>query len=588
MYECPNCGGNLKFDIVSQDLMCAFCNTHFDPYQISKQKDAEEDRVYDVTIFTCPQCGGEIYSTDNTAAGFCSFCGASTILDSRLSKEQRPGYIIPFKQTKEDCKRAYTKMMRRAIFAPKELKDAKHIDEFRGIYMPYWVYYISHTGPVCLHGTRSNRKGDYIITKHYNLNGYMDFHYKGLSYDASSSFADNISERIAPFDVKNMTSFTPSFLSGFYADSADVGKALYQEDAKKSAADATLFFIQQYPDVKKYHLEDNKEKIAWKFNTKCESADTAMFPVWFLSYQNNGRVAYATVNGQTGKVVADLPVDIRKFMGGSLILAIIIFILLNLFFTFKPAELLTMIVVIALSTIILHAVEMDQIVKRDECLDDKGAMEVLKNKKTEEMAAGKTGQTEPAATMEAEPQRITAVGMKQTKAKNSERNKKKKIFLKKQQREIDSYWKNGNRQENSLKEKIENTTVRSTVVLIVFGSWVLSALSKISVYQNSIFLRVMLIAVIAVAGIASYVSYTRYKKIEVRKGMPGFIGGLIAVVIAVMILLWKPVSDIFYYAGAVAALIAVFFTLFDLIQHYNILATRRLPQFDHKGGDDRA
>ena len=35
-------------------------------------------------------------------------------------------------------------------------------------------------------------------------------------------FDDSISEAIAPYDVKNMNPFTPSMLSGFYADTADV------------------------------------------------------------------------------------------------------------------------------------------------------------------------------------------------------------------------------------------------------------------------------------------------------------------------------------------------------------------------------
>ena len=36
MYECPNCGGNLKFDIASQQMACAFCGTHLDPYSVKK------------------------------------------------------------------------------------------------------------------------------------------------------------------------------------------------------------------------------------------------------------------------------------------------------------------------------------------------------------------------------------------------------------------------------------------------------------------------------------------------------------------------------------------------------------------------
>lgn len=147
MYQCPNCGGRLVFDIQSQQLKCDHCSTQYDPYAISKENDAEESREYDVTVFKCPQCGGEILSTDNTAANFCSFCGASTILSSRVSKQLKPGYIIPFSKTKDDCKREYKKMMRHALFAPKELKDEKYIDGFRGIYMPYWTYYIAQQGP---------------------------------------------------------------------------------------------------------------------------------------------------------------------------------------------------------------------------------------------------------------------------------------------------------------------------------------------------------------------------------------------------------------------------------------------------------
>ena len=63
MLSCPNCGGNLKFDIPSQQLSCEHCHTLFDPYDFDgKTSDAEESKTFDgdyeVTIFTCPQCGG--------------------------------------------------------------------------------------------------------------------------------------------------------------------------------------------------------------------------------------------------------------------------------------------------------------------------------------------------------------------------------------------------------------------------------------------------------------------------------------------------------------------------------------------------
>lgn len=233
MLSCPNCGGNLKFDIPSQQLSCEHCHTLFDPYDFDgKTSDAEESKTFDgdyeVTIFTCPQCGGEILSTDNAAAGFCSFCGASTILYSRISHEKRPNYIIPFQKTKEQCKEAYARRMKHSIFAPKELRDPSYIDSFRGIYMPYWAFYISQKGSLSLDGKKTSRRGDYIITDHYALTGDLDAYYKGLSYDASSSFDDNISEELAPYNLKGMKAFTPAYLSGFYADTSDVDAKVYQ------------------------------------------------------------------------------------------------------------------------------------------------------------------------------------------------------------------------------------------------------------------------------------------------------------------------------------------------------------------------
>ena len=282
MYDCPGCGGNLKFDIPTQRLKCGYCNNDYDPYQITKDKDGEEQRDFEATIFTCPQCGGEILSTDNTAAGFCSFCGASTILTSRIVKEKKPNYIIPFQKTKEDCKREYQKLMRRFIYAPSGLKDPDKINGFRGIYMPYWVYFFSQKTSLKLKGSTSSRKGDYVYTRHYDLVGDLDAYYKGINFDGSSSFADNISESIAPYDVKHMKEFTPSILSGFYADTNDLGKELYNDDAKQIADDETLQFVKKNKEFSRYNMTV-PGNLTPSFNTKTESVDLAMFPVWFMS-----------------------------------------------------------------------------------------------------------------------------------------------------------------------------------------------------------------------------------------------------------------------------------------------------------------
>ena len=368
MYACPNCGGNLKFDISSQQLGCEYCQTMVDPYSFeNKEADAIETQEYDATIFTCPQCGGEILSTDTSAAEFCTFCGASTILFSRISKEKKPDFILPFTKTKEDCKQAYVKMMKRALFAPKDLKDPKRIDGFRGIYMPYWSFHLTQKSPFSLSGSRTYRRGDYVYTDHFALHGEVDAFYQGLSYDASSSFDDTISQKLAPFDTKQMQTFTPSFLSGFYADTADVSETTYLEEAKNIAYNHSIDKIHKsFPNLS---ISPVSEPL---IPTKLEKTYRTMFPVWFMSYRNGDRVTYATINGQTGRIVADIPIDPKKYALGSFLLAIPLFLLFNLFFTITPSTLLIISAILGIVAQLAILVEFGTLEEKNDLPDKKG------------------------------------------------------------------------------------------------------------------------------------------------------------------------------------------------------------------------
>ncbi len=539
MLQCPNCGGNLKFDIPSQQLACEYCSTLFDPYSFeNKTADAVEEKSlqddYEVTIFTCPQCGGEILSTDNASAGFCSFCGASTILYSRISRERRPHYIIPFQKTKEQCKQAYADLMKKAIFAPNEFKNPKNIDSFRGIYMPYWAFYITQRGNIALHGEKSYRRGDYIITDHYTLRGDLDAYYKGLSYDASSSFADNISESIAPYDVKGMKAFTPAYFSGFYADTADVAPLAYQPEAEQLAFDESMKEIQKLPVFSGYSIDKihNGGYHPSLLYTKTETADQAMFPVWFMSYRNGDRVAYATVNGQTGKVVADLPVDIKKYLLGSLVLAIPLFILFNLFLTLVPSTLLTVCAVISLVAALISTSEIEKISKNETETEDKGILAIK------------------------DPRKLAAMNRQIQSGVKQKSSKKSAHFL------------------------VGSVLLIYTTVTIAF-----SAISIVKSLLSSNFIWIIiLIAAVTIAA----TGFSKIRKVPGKKGMLGLVTALCGIALGAVVQIINPVSDIYYYGAAILLLIAVFFTLKDVIEQYNILSTRRLPQFDKQGGDDRA
>ena len=91
-----------------------------------------------------------------------------------------------------------------------------------------------------------------------------------------------------------------------------------------------------------------------------------------------------------------------------------------------------------------------------------------------------------------------------------------------------------------------------------------------------------------VSVIAFFVSMTKGKQLEKPDKCPQSICCVIAIMLIGLVALINPVHDAYYYGVAVLALVAIFLTLLDLIKKYNVLATRKLPQFDYTGGDDHA
>lgn len=351
MALCPSCGDSLKYDIVYQRLKCVACQNTYDPYELDHVTEAETNTdVYGVNIFSCPQCGGEIASTEHDLTGRCSFCGSDVMFSSRMENTTRPKYIIPFKITKEDCKRRYLEKIKEYKYAPKDIKDAQFIDGFRGIYVPYWLYQTQESGTFRKEATIHRSDSKYVYTDYYLLSGDTSATFDEIPHDASTVLFDDISERVEPYELQsngqsNLQPFTPSFLSGFYAEPTDVEPHKYHKYAENISRDVVATVVSSRGDFDKFgsvSFNDIEKKNF--FNVDVTNAELALLPIWFLSYRKNNRVAYAAINGQTGRVMCDIPVDFKKSYIGIIIAAIVSFFALN-FFTVQ-ATMTTMLAVL--------------------------------------------------------------------------------------------------------------------------------------------------------------------------------------------------------------------------------------------------
>ena len=590
MYECPNCGGDLRFDIPTQKLRCEHCDATFDPYSVVVEEDAEEHKLetyedfsdkgstkkakkkneedkerdeasgddpkksMQMTIFTCKSCGAEISSTNLSAAGFCSYCGQPAVFSSRVSNERLPEKIIPFKIDKKACRELFVSRMKGALYAPKELTDPEALSGFVGIYMPYWVYDFSVGPKALVPVSKTKTEGRYEITDKYTLTMDVEGQYKGIAFDASSSFDDHIAEVIAPYDAKDMIEFTPSFLCGFYADIPDVPSETYKDDAEVNILKHTFSVIDNECKNKGYDRDKLKNGVTTAeeiVNLKYEGEKEAMLPVWFLTYRKGDRVCYSVMNGVTGKLSADIPVDFKKFYIASFILAIPIFILLNLKFTIQPKSVLIFSLLMAFVTGILYMVEIDKIEKQEDPGEDQGYV-----------AARCNG---------------TFKGGEKVKV-------------------------------NAYKDFKDTTAAKSKSGLggcsgiigyLFVGYWaleiLLGAMFIIIEYWALIAAVLVIVAVIVLtiymldSKKADKARAKGNKKAAKKYSYTEMFGVILGIVISVVVLCWNPIEDLIFYGASTAVFAGIVYTITGIIKKYNILSTHPIPEyFDREGGNIHA
>ena len=90
--------------------------------------------------YVCKSCGGEIVGDATTAATACPFCGNPVVMMGQFVGALRPDYVIPFKLDKKAAKAALMKHYGSKRLLPKVFKDQNHIDEVKGVYVPFWLF----------------------------------------------------------------------------------------------------------------------------------------------------------------------------------------------------------------------------------------------------------------------------------------------------------------------------------------------------------------------------------------------------------------------------------------------------------------
>ena len=363
-YQCPACGGPLRFDGATGNVVCDYCDSSFttayiEEFYVKKDEQAaenvqqsgtrpEQDWNYpddenwgadtaNMRIYNCPSCGAELFCESTTGATACPYCGNPTIVPAAFQGVLKPELIIPFKVDKAAAEAALKDFYKGKKLLPRTFTANNHIQEIKGVYVPFWLFDGEAYADVTFDATRvrSYTRGDtrYTETEHYDVHRAGTVSFRRIPVDASSKMPDAHMDSIEPFDYSELKPFSTAYLPGFLADKYDVDEdaASPRADARAeaTAADMMARSVNGYTSctVKRQETELRRGK-----------AHYALFPVWMLHTRWNEQDFLFAMNGQTGKLVGDLPSDkklwwsyfLRVFAGVAIGLPILLALLSRL------------------------------------------------------------------------------------------------------------------------------------------------------------------------------------------------------------------------------------------------------------------
>lgn len=326
-YKCPCCGGAIEFDSAAQKMKCPYCGTEFEMETLKAYDDElntqqednmkwdtqagsqwGDDETQGLSTYSCKSCGGEIVGDETTAATSCPYCGNPVVLMGQFKGDLKPDYVIPFKLDKAAAKEALLKHYKGKLLLPKSFKDQNHIDEIKGVYVPFWLFDADADARIRYKATRvrhwSDSSYDYTETNYFSVLRAGNIGFERVPVDGSSKMPDDLMESIEPYNFNEATDFQTAYLAGYLADKYDVNaeesidraNARIKTSVEQSFARTVQGFTSVVPEATYVNLSNGKAKYA-------------MYPVWLLNTSWQGKNYLFAMNGQTGKFVGDLPMD---------------------------------------------------------------------------------------------------------------------------------------------------------------------------------------------------------------------------------------------------------------------------------------
>lgn len=356
-FSCKNCGSDLVYSPLSQDLVCRNCGNHY-PINTSEEPIKEYDfdaavqelarlrrtapKNHEVLVLQCPSCGAEFSFDRHIHAGECPYCGTPVIAGTAQSRYIIPRSLLPFKIGKKQALDIYDKWIGSRWFAPSSLKThSKRDDKLIGIFLPYWTYdsqtytyyrgqrgityydrqvYTAYVNGRAVQRTRTVQRISWTP-----VSGRVNLHFDDVLIGATKTLPRTIIDHLQPWDLDNLVPYSEEYISGYRSE-------IYQVTVDQGFLQAENVMDKRIRQAIRRDIGGDHQRIS-AVQTKHENTrfKHVLLPVWSAAFKYRNKTYRYVINGRNGTIQGERPYSWIKitFAVIGVILVILAYILFS-------------------------------------------------------------------------------------------------------------------------------------------------------------------------------------------------------------------------------------------------------------------
>jgi predicted RNA-binding Zn-ribbon protein involved in translation (DUF1610 family) len=327
-FKCPQCGANTAYSAADGGLTCTHCGYYEPPQKAIVGKGAQE---FEFTVETmeraahgwgatrkelqCQSCGAYTSVPPDTLTHTCPFCGSNEVIQRAAPQDVlRSRFLIPFKIEADACQTITREWLGSSWMTPNTLRRLARVTDFIGVYLPFWTFdaitladwkaEVGHTQTERYYSNGKWRTRTKIVWRWES--GHVQLDHDDLLIEGTTRLSALLLGRIKSFDLRQLAPYEPKYLAGLQAQSYDIPLEKAWETARHEMREKTRMACRSQASTSKIR------NFSMNLDFSDESWRYILLPVYLTTYLYNNQTYQVMVNGQTGAIAGQRPVDWTK------------------------------------------------------------------------------------------------------------------------------------------------------------------------------------------------------------------------------------------------------------------------------------